>query len=273
MPAKRMLESLTPPVLWQSLARLKRAVLPSSSGYAYAPEGWATRLPGGAHTQDYWRSFIDRHRPDSAELVARFHAGDRTLALDSGEGLKHLVFGYVLSLVAHQKRKVSVLDYGSSFGDYYWVARSLVPGVELDYHCKELPAVAEAGRALTPEATWYTDDGCLDQPHDLTMFSSSVQYVTDWQGVLRRAVHSTGSHLFLSDVPTVRNVPTYVATERLEGRTNLHHQLNSGEVVRTIEDAGLILVREFAMGGHPPIANAPEQPRSVGWLFARPAQR
>ena len=33
-------------------------------------------------------------------------------------------------------------------GDYYWLGPALVPGVDLDYHCKELPQVAEAGRLI-----------------------------------------------------------------------------------------------------------------------------
>jgi len=70
-------------------------------------------------------------------------------------------------------------------------------------------------------------------------------------------------------VPTVRNVPAFVATERSGGVTNLHWQLNRDEVVRTVEGRGLRLVREFAMGPYPPVANAPEQPSCAGWLFER----
>ena len=51
--------------------------------------------------------------------------------------------------------------------------------------------------------------------------------------------------------------------------TNLQYLFNGSEIVDTVQRAGLRLVREFAMGPHPPVANAPEQPMSVGWLFAR----
>ena len=49
------------------------------------------------------------------------------------------VFGYVLALAARTNRGLTVLDYGGNLGDYYWLAEALVPDVELDYHCKELP--------------------------------------------------------------------------------------------------------------------------------------
>ena len=83
------------------------------------------------------------------------------------------------------------------------------------------------------------------------------------------AARAARRYLLLSDVPTVRNVPAFVATERRGGVTNLYWHLNGSEVVDTVEAAGLRLVREFAMGPYPPVANAPEQPTSVGWLFSR----
>jgi hypothetical protein len=77
------------------------------------------------------------------------------------EHTQYILFGYVLALAARHKTKVSVLDYGGNLGDYYRLGRALVPDVKLDYHCKELPQVAEAGRRLTPEVTWHTDDAAL----------------------------------------------------------------------------------------------------------------
>ncbi len=188
---------------------------------------------------------------------------------DGDENVKHVIFGYVLALAAAQQQKLTVLDYGGNLGDYFWLAKALVPDVDLDYHCKELPRVAEAGRQITPAVTWHTDDACLARPHDLVMFSSSLQYLPGWQHTLRRAAQSARGYLFLSDVPAVRDVPSYVVTQRSGGMTNLQYHLNRSEIIDTVERAGLRLIREFAMGPHPPVANAPEQPTCRGWLFQR----
>jgi len=64
-------------------------------------------------------------------------------------------------------------------------------------------------------------------------------------------------------------VPAYIVTHREHERTNLQIMMNRSEIVGTVERAGLRLVREFAMGPHPPIANAPEQPMCLGWVFQR----
>lgn len=269
MRAMRILEAVVPPFLWRIGSRYKRRIVRSTTLLEYAPRGWSTELPGSASNEDFWTTFIAQERRACEELIARIHAREPLLHPDGDENSKYAVFGYVLALATRQQEKISVLDYGGNLGDYFWLGRALVPGVDLDYHCKELPQVAEAGRLITPDVTWYTDNACLARPHDLVMFSSSIQCLPDWQDILLRAGQSARRYLFLSDVATVRDVPAYVATHRSGGQTHLQIQLNRSEIIATVERAGLQLVREFAMGPHPPIVNAPEQPQCFGWLFQR----
>ncbi len=265
---KRILQSIVPPLLWNIGKDLKRRVFRSVDQIAYAPEGWATPLPSDA-AQEYWNTFIARERTACQTLIARVQSREPLLMVNEDESLKYITFGYVLALVAREKPKITVLDYGGNLGDYFWIGTALLPGVDLEFHCKELPKVADAGRRLSPAVTWHTDDACLDRPHDLVMFSSSLQYLPEWRDLLSRAARGVGGYLFLADVPTVRDVPSYVATHRTGGMTKLHHQFNRQEIVGTVEAAGLRLVREFDMGPHPWVENAPEQPACAGWLFAR----
>jgi putative methyltransferase (TIGR04325 family) len=265
--AKRVIKSIVPPLLWEMGKDLKRRLLTSVDHFAFAPDGWSTRLPAGATSDDYWNRFIARERLICEALIARVQARDPVSVL-TGD-MKEVLFGYVLALVARHRQTVTVLDYGGNLGDYYWLGKALVPDVELDYHCKELPLVAEAGRQITPAVTWHTGDACLDQTYDLVMFSSSLHCLQNWQDVLRRASRSARCYLLLSDVPTVRRVPAFVVTQRSGGMTHLQYQLNRSEIVATVERAGLRLLREFDMGPHPRVANTPEQSTCVGWLFER----
>lgn len=271
---KRSLKAILPPLLWNVGKDFKRRLLRSVEHFAYAPQGWSTRLPGGANSQDYWTHFITRERATCETLMARVRAGEPILTLDEDERVKRTTFGDVLAIVARDKPHVTVLDVGGNLGDYYWIGRALVPGVALDFHCKELPAIADAGRQINPAVTFHTDDECLDRPYDLIMFSSSLQCLPDWQSVLVRAARAARDYLFLSDVPVVRVAPSYVVLQDSGGVTNLQNQLNQSEVVHAVERAGLRVVREFDMGPHPPVANAPEQATCRGWLFQRdPAGR
>ena len=265
--AKRVIKAILPPFLWEFGKDLKRRALTSVDHFEFAPEGWSTRLPAGATSEDFWNAFIARERSICEALKARVQAGDPVAVL-TGD-IKEVVFGYVMALAARDRQKVSVLDYGGNLGDYYWLARALVPAIELDYQCKELPRVADAGKQITPAVTWHIDDDCLDRPHDVVMFSSSLHCLQDWKAILRRAGGSAQSYLLLSDVPTVQRAPTFVVTQRSGSMTHLQQQMNRREILDTVEGGGLRLVREFDMGPHPLVAGAPEQSRCAGWLFQR----
>jgi putative methyltransferase (TIGR04325 family) len=266
MRPKQILKSIVPPFLWNVGSRVKRRIVRSTTLLEYAPRGWAT--PQVRESSDeFWRAFLAQEQAFCRALIARIHCGDPVLFPDGDEGSKYAIFAYVLALATRQQHTLSVLDYGGNMGDYYWLGSALVPGVPLDYHCKELPSVAEAGRRVSPDVTWHTDDACLDAAYDLVMFSSSIQCLPDWPDILQRAAASARRYLLLSDVATVRDVPSYVATHRTGGHTGLLTAINRADIIRTAETAGLRLVREFPMGDHPPIVNAPEQPMCIGWLF------
>ncbi len=267
--AQRFLKPIVPPVLWNVGKDLKRRLLRSVDHFAYAPQGWSTTLPGGAVSEDFWTNLLTNERVAREALGARVKDSDRMMAAHPDEEVRRVLFGYVLALAARGQQACSVLDYGGHLGDGYWLGLALLPHVDLEYHSKELPSVARAGRRLAPAVTWHVDDGCLARPYDLVMFSSSLQYVREWQDVLSRAAHCSRGYLFLSGVPTVREVPSFMVTQRLAGLTNLQYQLNQSAIVDTVERAGLRLIREFDMGEHPAVEHAPEQPACVGLLFQR----
>lgn len=266
--AKHLLQLLTPPALWSVGQALRRRFDSSVDHLEYAPAGWATPLPAG-NAEVFWNAFSAQERDAYQALLARLKSGDTNNAAQADEHLKHLVFGSVISQVASGRQTISLLDYGGNFGDYAWIARAWLPKMTVDFHCKELPAVAEAGRALNPSVTWHTDDRCLDTAYDVVMFVSSVQYLPAWQDTLRRAASASSDGLLLLDVAAVRDVPSFVATQRSRGMTTLYNVLNRDDLVEHVEQAGLRLAREFDMGPHPPVGRAPAQPRCLGLMFRR----
>jgi putative methyltransferase (TIGR04325 family) len=268
MTVTQILKPILPPFLWSIGKDLKRRLLRSVDHYAHAPQGWHTPLPSGAGNEVYWSAFVERERVLCHALIARVRAGHSILTPED-EVVKYLTFGYVLALAARHKDRLTVIDYGGHLGECYWIATALLPGIELEYHCKELPAIAAAGRELTPGVIWHTDDACLNASYDVVMFSASLPYLRDWKRILSQAAQSTRGYLLLSDNPSVRNVPSYVITQRSGGVVNLQILLNRSEIIDTVERTGLRLVRELTIGTHPPVANAPEQPVSLGWLFRR----
>lgn len=280
MTPKRIAKSITPPALWNLLMYVRRRTMRSVDCLTYAPRGWSTKLPNGADNEEAWGRFIAYAVADerkNCESEIRRIRVEQPLLLEpnngaeDGEYLATMTCIYVLALAARLGPTPKILDYGGYLGDFCRVSKDLLPGLQLEYHCKELPAVAEEGRKLGPGVIWHTDDGCLADRYDVIIFSGCLQYIQEWQHLLRRAASAVGTYLFLSQVSTVERVSGYVAVQRMRGITLLHQQLKKADVLSTVQGTGLRLVREFTMREHPPIVNAPEQPSYRGWLFERDA--
>lgn len=277
MTPKRFITLLLPPLLVNILRQIRRTREQSTDDLTYAPNGWQTKLPPGGDGYSF-AGLIARERSEREPLIRRLQDCRPTLIDSTSDDpilrskiLDHhayMIYAYVLALAAHRKQALKVLDYGGNLGDYYWIGRLFLPDVKLQYHVKELPAVAEEGRKLSPQVTWHVDDSCFEEEYDLVMFSGSLQYVKNWHDLLRRAAGVVRGYLFLTSIPTVERVSTFVAIQRREGAVMLHQQFNRAEVVRIAESSEqLRLVREFLVAEHTHVANAPEQPLNRGWLF------
>jgi putative methyltransferase (TIGR04325 family) len=171
---------------------------------------------------------------------------------------------------------LSVLDWGGALGHHQVLARRLLPEIDLDYHCRELPAVCAAGRALHSEVTFHDTDDCLSRRYGLILASNSLQYQKDWRPLLRRLADAAEAWLFLTRVPVVTHHGSFVVLQRVDSygyaTEILGWVFNRDELLTAAGETGLELEREFLV--HPPweITGAPEEVSQAGFLF-RVAER
>ena len=283
MISKASLRRFLPPILLEIYRFLKRALRLSDNLLTYAPQGWKTRIPEATGREVASGAGVALERIGWDPLIRRLQDSPVPLVTDDGgapdilrvfyDHNAFMTFGYVLALAARHEKALRVLDYGGSLGYFHSVGSAMVPDIELDYHCKELPEVARVGKIVSPEVTWHTDDSCLDLSYDLVIFSGSLQYIEGWRDVLSRAAQATSKYLYLTRVSVVEHGAGYVAMQRYAGGTMLHEQFNKRELLETLERTGLQLVREFWVGNHPRIENAPCEPAYYGCLLRRNTPR
>jgi putative methyltransferase (TIGR04325 family) len=251
-----------------------------SSPLTYTPEGWDTSIPAETDTGwdftgvsctegEKWVKF--RTAVTGVGPLGFSHEDTNPDATD--DDIYHhnisISFGYVLARVAHQKSSLSILDYGGALGHYYQIGKALLPDLKLSYSCKELPRMAALGKELNPEVHWFTDDSCLKNSYDLILISGSLQYIQNWRQFLRDMAESSNEYLFLTRVPVVNTVASFVAIQQAYGTRMLHWQFNRTELQNAFADAGFSIVREFLAGDSPYIKHAPEQCDQRGWLLKK----
>ena len=184
-----------------------------------------------------------------------------------------LAWAYALARAANGAGALSVLDWGGALGQHYVLARALLPDVEFDYHCKELPAVCAEGKRVLPEVTFHDDDGWLARRYDLVLASNSLQYEEDWRARLRTFAEAARGWLFVTRVLVATGHPSFVTLQRAHAygyaTEYVGWVLNRDELLDTAHGCGLELVREFVFESGFPIDGAPETVGNRGFLFRR----
>lgn len=265
--------------------------------WEYVPEGWERirntddRRGGGWDVEDVARAYLAKW-PEFLAAVAG--SGPLGVNHETPEGVpvgRHglldqnaiLAFIYAVGRAANgsaaragsNSASLSVLDWGGALGHHRVLARRLLPEIDLDYHCRELPAVCAAGRAVHSEVTFHDTDDCLSRRYDLILASGSLQYQQDWQSLLRRLATAADRWLFLTRVPLATGHPSFVVVQRVAtygyATETLGWVFNRDELLRAAGEIGLELEREFLV--HPPweITGAPEEVSHAGFLFRVPA--
>ena len=285
MNAKQLLKDLLPPVLVKAARAIARPASQSSGNdrpeWGYVPQGWDAEKSDpaikGWNVQTVldaykakWETFVKTTQgagPFGLPPEAISPAKDADLPYHNGV----MVFGYCLALASRNKSAVSILDWGGGIGHYYQIARALLPDVKIEYHCKDVPLLAEHGGTLFPEAHFCSDESCLARRYDLVMAGTSLHYARDWQRTLRGLADAVGGYLLVTGLPVVHAAPPYVFVQR-PYRYNYDTEylawcLNRGQFLESARGMGLTLVREFITGHFPPIQGAPEECEYRSFLF------
>lgn len=279
MNLKEKIKRVTPPVLID-LARCLQAELNSRAEWEYIPEGWNYAMSHpevkGWNVQDV----LEAYKQKWPQFVAMINgtgplglAHESTLTTDE-DIISHnimMTFGYVLALAARKKDRLSILDWGGGIGHYYLLAQKLLPDVEIDYYCKDVPVLCRHGAQLFPKQDFYEDESCLGYTYDFVMASTSMHYTKEWQILFRRLAGATSEYFYIANLPIVLSATSFVFVQRpYQYGYNTEYLawcLNRDELLHTAELCQLVLVREFIYGHKPYIRHAPEQNMYRGYLF------
>ena len=254
--------------------------------WEFVPEGWE-RAPSVRTWQaaevarayhEKWPRFL--HALEGPGPLGVSHEVQAGAPIDRHDLLAQnsvLAYAFALARAINGSKRLSVLDWGGALGHFYVFAKRLFPDLELDYHCRELPAVSAQGRSLLPEVTFHDTDDCFEHSYDLVIASGSLQYEEDWQRLLRRLGDASSRWMFLTRVPIARHNSSFVVLQRAYrygyATEYLGWVLNRDELLGAAADAGLELERELMLLPEFPIEDAPEAFTHAGFLFRadRPA--
>lgn len=280
MSIKEIIKLFAPPIF----VKLARSVFPKERAappeWQYIADGWKyerfhPEVKGWNVTdvleayKSKWANFVEMTEGTGPLGVA--HESDLAANEDINNHNTILTFAYALTLAARGLTSLSMLDWGGGIGHYFLLAKAVLPGVAIDYHCKDVPVVAEYGARLFPGQHFYSDDSCLQRTYDFVMASTSMHYTEDWKSLFAGLTAAAQGYVFITRLPTALLAPSYVFLQRAYNygynTEYLGWCLNRGEFLNEGEKLGLSLIREFIIGERPTIVDAPEPCQYRGFLF------
>lgn len=280
---KQWLQPLTPPIVVDAYRRLRFGKESQQNGqpqWELVPEGWRTRDPaikgwnveGVVETSlRQWPAYVSALR--GPEAIRGYYGGSPTSPVSHVAHNVFMTYAFVVTLAARMKDRLSILDWGGGLGQYCLFTKSLLHDVQIEYHCKDVPLLCEAGKRVLPEGHFHETDECLNRTYDLVFASNSIQYHEHWRDMVRQLATACGEYFYLTRVPVVEETPSFVAVQRPYLRSyNTEYIgwiLNRKDVLDCIATCGMQLVREFHLEPHPEIVNAPAPALSRGFLARR----
>ena len=284
MNAKRLIKQLLPPAffpIFQAFYNKVREIFTGKSHeIEYIPAGW---------------DYVQKHPeikgwnvPDWVETMVKGNLAYREMSAETNPLVPYkqdlatedalrdhnriMILAYTLALASRHKNSISILDWGGALGHLYYPSRALLPSdISLEFHCKDVPLVAEYGARSIPEIHFYSDESCFERSYDVVMANASFYYSQDWQRVFSSMAQASSGFILITRLPIVSKAPSYVCLERLyRFRYNVETLcwiLNRSSFITESRRLNLTLVREFITGQAYQIRRAPEQPIFKGFLF------
>lgn len=281
---KRVARAVLPPIAvnaYKGLRRRSHAAAPAD--WEYLPGGWpapSTASTGWnadsvVQTQlERWPAFVRSVEAPSVFGLSNESTGGLP---DYGVHNTILTFGYVLARAAQGRKRLSMLDWGGGIGHYSVYSRALMPDLELDYYCRDLPNLVAGGRSVLPEDTFFVDeDEALTRQYDVVVASSSLHYSQHWRPLLARLAAASTGYLYVTRQPFVKDADSFVVVQRPHRHGYQTEYpgwfLNRNEFLTAASESGLKLLREFLIRETPNVPNAPEAADYRGFLFSSPSR-
>ena len=242
----------------------------------YVPRGWYTiegwNDQGVADAQErHWPTLVRNLQGPGPLGVS--HLPWHTTREDRADHNIMMSYGYVLALAARRKDKLSILDWGAGIGHYYLYSKALLPEVDIEYDCYDVPTLCRLGKKLQPELQSHDDESdFFGKQYDVVISSSSLHYFENWRAEVRKLADATRGFLYVSRLQIVTFARSFVALHKVfrDGYSEyLCWCINRQEFLTCAEESGLELVREFVFTEQWSIRGAPENAECRGFLLRR----
>ena len=182
---------------------------------------------------------------------------------------------YILSLVggmllSSSENNLCVLDFGGGMGtSFFPLIASLPDSKKIEFHIVEIKTICEGAQKILGDFSqlyFHEELPKLSKPVSIIHAGSSIQYVSDWKGLLASFIDYQPEILVLEDI-MAGDIPSFITTQNFYGKKIRSRFLNINELIQEVQllDYKLIYKSKCTqnflgeLGGSLPMKNFPTQ--------------
>ncbi len=212
--------------------------------------------------------WINKVTNQAQEALAAYRSGKNvSLASSTQDYILSLAGGILLSLI---EGNLCILDFGGGMGASYFPLISSIPDPEkVEFHIVEVKTICKQGQKILgdfPKLHFHEKLPKLSKPIHIIHAGSSIQYVSDWKGLLAEFINYRPHILILEDLPA-GDIPTFITTQNFYGKKVRSRFLNINELIEEVQALGYGLIYKSRctqnflgkIGGPLPMKNFPSQ--------------
>lgn len=207
-----------------------------------------------------WEGIYDTYKSAAAEATGPGFAGEtyreRSLraaneclaALEVGKSIpsfykqRSTLLPLTVAMMRGSNQSVKILDFGGGLGiGYMTLVESLPSCQNIEYSILEVPEINKAGTGLLGNHVKYIENLPLSNDFDLIHSASALQYIDNWQGLLKQLMSLNPKYIYLSDV-FAGAINNFVTLQNYYGSRIPHWFLNFEELRNVFEKQGYRLI-------------------------------
>ena len=186
--------------------------------------------------------WVHRITEQAKKDLAVYHSEKRgSLASSTQDYILSLAAGVLTSSTEDDLR---VIDFGGGMGASYLPLISSMPDPEkVEFHIVELKTICDLARNCLGEFLklhFHEKLPKLSKPVHIIHAGSSIQYISDWKGLLKEFANYQPKILILEDL-LAGEIPTFITTQNFYGKKVRSRFLNINELIKEVQALGFEL--------------------------------
>ena len=182
---------------------------------------------------------------------------------------------YILSLaggmlLSSSEDSLCILDFGGGMGTSYFPLISSLPDTKkVEFHIVELKTICDLANKILgdfPQLHFHESLPKISREVDIIHAGSSMQYISDWKGLLDEFANYRPRILILEDILT-GDIPSFITTQNFYGKKIRMRFLNINELIEKVQRLDYQLIYKSqctqnflgGIGGSLPMKNFPSQ--------------